>query len=164
MKRLKTLAFMLAVFSIASALTACSRISDAIDTDTYVNTLSDKFEEIVKKNRELDAIRNSNTNADLSGDLNSYLDLLDTLSNLYLEMRNINPTEGFSDEDYIIDISCSGQINILSQEKALVQYTLDSSDRAAYNSGISDIINDYTSLYNDIRSSMTKIKTNFRNS
>lgn len=162
MKSLKIFALILSVSAAVSMLSACNYISSAADENNYVNTLSEKFEEIVKKNRELNKIRNSWTLADTKS-TNDYLKYIDTLLNLYLNLRNINPTEKYRIEDYNIDIQCQDQITALSQEKALVQYALDAKDDTAYQSGIEDIIYVYTSAYDSIDNSMANIKTEFRN-
>ncbi|MGN0536381.1 MAG: hypothetical protein ACI4M3_00195 [Acutalibacteraceae bacterium] len=162
MKSLKIFALILSVSAAVSMLSACNYISAAADENNYVNTLSERFEEIVKKNRELNKIRNSWTLADTQS-TNDYLESIDTLLNLYLNLRNINPTEKYSVEDYNIDIQCQDQITALSQEKALVQYALDAKDDSAYQSGIEDILFTYTSAYDSIDNSMANIKTDFRN-
>lgn len=162
MKSLKIFALILSIFAAVSILSACGYISAAVDETTYVNTLSEKFEEIVKKNRELNQIRNSWTLADTQS-TNDYMESIDTLLNLYLNLRNINPTEKYSLDDYTIDLQCQDQITALSQEKALVQYALDAKDDTAYQSGIEDILSAYTSAYDSIDNSMAKIKTDFRN-
>lgn len=162
MKSLKIFALIFSASVVLSVFSACSYISAAADESTYVNTLSEEFEEIVKKNRELNQMRDSWTLADTQG-TNDYLGLINTLLNLYLNLRNINPTEKYSTEDYTIDVECQNQITALSQEKALLQYALDAGDDTAYQSGIEDILSAYTSAYDIINSNMANIKTVFRN-
>lgn len=162
MKPLKSFALIFASVSAVSILSACSNISASVDENAYISTLSENFEQIIKKNRELEKMRDTWTCAETQTTKN-YLALIDTLSGLYLDLRNVNPTEKYSADDYTIDSWCNEQITALSQEKALIQYTLDHQDDSAYQSGIADILNIYTSTYDSINNSMTKIKTDFRN-
>lgn len=162
MKSFKILASALTFAMSVSMLCACNSISNAVEENDYVSNVSADFNEIVNINRELSKIRASWQAADKEAS-EKYLQILDNLSDTYLELRNCSTTSEYQKIDQDLDDICNTQLTYISQEKALVQYTYSSEETDAYKSGIEDITQNYTSCYNKLDTNISYIKTICRN-
>lgn len=162
MKSFKILAPVLVLTLSVPMLCACDSVSNAVEENSYVGSISADFDEIVNTNRELGKVRTDWQITDKESS-EKYLKLLDDLSDAYLKLRNRSSTDIFGDEDKELDSVCNTQLTYISQEKALVQYAYSSGDMTAYSSGIESVTQNYTTCYNTLNDNISSIKTIYRN-